>query len=513
MYYIIVYIYRIGILNAPLENALQYLVNSQEANGSWSGPYCSRIRETLLVNFASRVVDTNTLRETSRSWLAQNRKQLGFTDVERKLNAAMLKVADSGAVDLNNPHFYTPEILRKTLLIYCLGIIKGLKVAVPDQYTDARVIFGFLRDHLHRNKHLIKGWARAELYSAYIIIGTSLGVDMRPTCRTLLKLRGKDKSSWFGSVATTAFALIALDFAGHIFKTASKEAYGQFFLDFQQPDGGWSYYPLPYWDTGLAVLVINRVENISGGLAPELHAARVKALKFLERGQNSDGGWPFFPGLESEADTTSVILMALAPGSTSAKKCLAYYRRLQFRSGEFKGLWPVWRKSEQPSSEVVAHIAKALQLQNRGDLSLLAQEWLAGRIARNDWQADWGRNAPYGIAALVWALAEKSLDALKPLEVYLLENQNRDGGWGALSGQSSNASATANAVIALQELRKAGSGSQTLVRGISRGKDYLEKTQLANGTWPRVTEVLGPRPFHYSDDCSTHTFVLLSLLN
>jgi prenyltransferase beta subunit len=233
-----------------------------------------------------------------------------------------------------------------------------------------------------------------------------------------------------------------------------------------------------------------------------------KALSYIKRHQNPDGGWGFNTKLESEADTSSIILFAIRKSKLLDEKndAINYFKTLQFKDTKFKGLWPVWRKTERPSPEVVGHIIKALMV-NKSDIDVsLAQKWLQEKILYKDWKAHWGRNAPYSIYAIIEALGVK--DTKNKLVKYLLTNQNKDGGWGAHEEEKSNVSATANAVMALKILPR----TAQILKKIQKGLQYLIDNQQDNGTWTRVTEVIGPRPFTYADDASTHNFVMQALL-
>jgi Squalene-hopene cyclase C-terminal domain len=63
---------------------------------------------------------------------------------------------------------------------------------------------------------------------------------------------------------------------------------------------------------------------------------------------------------------------------------------------------------------------------------------------------------------------------------YLLEAQNEDGGWGFSQGLESRVEPTSWALIALNEVSAGASGDQS----ISRGYSFLDRAQLADGSWP-----------------------------
>jgi hypothetical protein len=70
---------------------------------------------------------------------------------------------------------------------------------------------------------------------------------------------------------------------------------------------------------------------------------------------------------------------------------------------------------------------------------------------------------------------------------YLLETQNRDGGWGFSQGLESRVEPTSWGLLALSEISAGTAGSQAM----SRGYSFLERVQLTNGSWPSVSGQAG----------------------
>ena len=64
----------------------------------------------------------------------------------------------------------------------------------------------------------------------------------------------------------------------------------------------------------------------------------------------------------------------------------------------------------------------------------------------------------------------------------ILNGQNQDGGWGFLSGKSSNTECTSLCLLALDSL-----GTKQPVGSIKRGLDWLLQRQRADGSWPLPT--------------------------
>ncbi|MBL8015005.1 MAG: hypothetical protein JNK26_02355 [Candidatus Doudnabacteria bacterium] len=479
-------------LQQTIHRGYQYLIDSQKRDGSWNGPLSSRIRETLLVNEVSRLYGWEELQQYSSVWLESNR-DLGDSDTEKLLNRAMLSIYKQAPLELIHPDLYDKVIVRKTLLIYCLALINNIQVEVPDPYTSPLNIFQFISMYLQKLQGQIKGWALAEMLCFKVIIGKHINIDVKNEVAQLLELK-TGKGNWLQNPATTAMSLIALQVAG---KKIAPKPFEKYFARIQQQDGGWSYCAIPLWDTGLSL------ESLY--LADKNDKTIPKALDYIESHQNPDGGWGFDEGLESEADTSSILLYALRNSGRKAmlKKAVNYYKKLQFKDGEFAGLWPVWRQSEAPSLEVVSHIVSALQGCKADIDCTKALTWIAKQVESGNWKADWGRNLPYAINSITQATRKDFPELIK----YLNDSQNSDGGWGATKGEKSNASATANAIMTFKWLNKA-----KYAKEIEDGTQYLCSTQAESGTWPRVKEVIGPRPFVYADDSSTHNFVIQALL-
>jgi Squalene-hopene cyclase C-terminal domain len=66
---------------------------------------------------------------------------------------------------------------------------------------------------------------------------------------------------------------------------------------------------------------------------------------------------------------------------------------------------------------------------------------------------------------------------------YILEAQNKDGGWGFSKGLDSRVEPTSWALLALTVICTGGSCAES----ISRGYKFLERTQLADGSWPSAS--------------------------
>jgi hypothetical protein len=98
----------------------------------------------------------------------------------------------------------------------------------------------------------------------------------------------------------------------------------------------------------------------------------------------------------------------------------------------------------------------------------------------------------------------------------LARGQGTDGGWGPYTTVSAEVFDTALVVLALIELQKDAAlaaptySADTLSRAIARGRDYLLKAQLTDGSWPETTRPSNQES--YAQRISTTGWALLALM-
>ncbi|HEX2924491.1 MAG TPA: squalene--hopene cyclase [Chloroflexota bacterium] len=174
-------------------------------------------------------------------------------------------------------------------------------------------------------------------------------------------------------------------------------------------------------------------------------------------------------------------------------------------------------------ADVTAHAVELLAEWGDWKLALKrAQDYLlAAQKADGAWYGRWGVNYVYGTAMVLEALGALGGEARRPqverAVSWLISRQNADGGWGEScqsyadgtcrgKGQST-ASQTAWAVLGLIGVGEAGS------RAVSRGIDYLVRTQLADGSWGEelYTGTGFPRAFYLRYDLYRVYFPLMAL--
>ncbi len=170
-----------------------------------------------------------------------------------------------------------------------------------------------------------------------VLAQTALG---QPPGRALARLRALERPS--GAVGAlvngTAWSVIAYRAAGVPVKAKTV----RWLLARQTPRGGWGWSArnVDSNDTA-AVVEALRAVNLRG---PAIR----RALKFLLRYRNGDGGFELTLGRGSDAQSTAWVVQAfVAAGRPPPRGSLAYLRRLQSSDGSFRysrryAATPVW---------------------------------------------------------------------------------------------------------------------------------------------------------------------------
>ena len=126
-------------------------------------------------------------------------------------------------------------------------------------------------------------------------------------------------------------------------------------------------------------------------------------------------------------------------------------------------------------------------------------------------------NVPDAVAVILGlANAPEERDRHRLALVLLKRAQGRDGGWGAYATTASEPFDTAIALLALTELKKrplpdpAVYSTSELHAAFDRGRDFLTRAQLEDGSWPETTRPA--RQESYAQRISTTAWAVLALM-
>ncbi len=259
------------------------------------------------------------------------------------------------------------------------------------------------------------------------------------------------------------------------------------------------------------------------GRGPEVRTALDDTLRWLAEPRR----WETNGGGEGGADdkrlariqfahaTTTAFAAALVP-KASVDSAAAIVAADQQPDGS-------WRLDSSDSIGSPATYGTALAtVFARRTLMASGQPAFADRIARaGAWLARVEAHNVPDAAAIVFAF-NGTPDAPAPdnwrAAVELLrKGQGRDGGWGAYVTSPAEPFDTALAILALRQLTtrparaEPSFTSATLADAIAKGRDYLVREQLADGSWNETTRPAGQTS--YAQRISTTGWALLALLD
>lgn len=487
-------------LEAALARAVTRCLRTQDARGAWYVLPDARVFETALVGLAlSRAGGAEREVEDARravSALTPQGHHPVPAAVERGLRDLFLR-RTGAPVDLSDPSFRSDVFSSRARLMQAVALHQGGAVNSP--WTEAQLRADVAAAWARCHAAQLKQWSKVELAAMQVLLQARHG-DQRAVGEAAACLPGLQSSngSFFDNVVSTAMALLALSVA--LPGSDCWRRCRQYLLDSRQADGTWRFCASDVWDTTLMLRAYRGVEQFDRGCAEA-------AVRFLQRGQNEDGGWAFLSGLESDSDTTASALLALegrADCQGALERALRYLAQRQLEDG----LWRTWHfKGDPPTPDVVAHIVAALEVHRAHHAIPVvpAMRWLAGLFSDGGWQAGWYRGQPYAVLEIGRALPVSS--AVRRAAVgALAERQNADGGFGHEPGEPSFAGPTGLALAAMTAPAPTADprAAKALAFLLDRERD---------GAWPGCPEMYGPRPLLSHFQTHTQAFVGFGLVS
>jgi squalene-hopene/tetraprenyl-beta-curcumene cyclase len=409
-----------GKLDGLTARAVKHCMETQKTDGSWVTDPDPRITETALGCLALvRSHRSGAMRsvERARRWLASEEPQSHdpvATALEKALKAMALQ-QPLPALDVRSPH---PSRARLMHALAAAEVDGSSRDAGQLDEWCAEVEQAW--EEMHRTN--LKRWTQVEILAPRAILNHRRGDGARAADSIAELIPHQDAAGSFQqNPISTALAFIALEAAspGSPARTSTE----RHLIDTQKPDGTWRFCSSDVWDTTLMVRSASGLDGFDTRSLP-------KALGFLVSTQNADGGWGFRSGAESDNDTTSSALLALARG-VAPKECiasaLAYLSRMQTQ----EGLWRTWQYHRYPPvDDVVAHVVSALKkFSGMHRISLdAATRWLVERGRKEtQWAADWYYGMPYAVAEVAAAVDDTNALARAGRNVIRLQTATEDG--------------------------------------------------------------------------------------
>ena len=200
--------------------------------------------------------------------------------------------------------------------------------------------------------------------------------------------------------------------------------------------------------------------------------------------------------IPGDADTTSYVLVGLSAENYPPDEGTDAQARILLRQQLASGAWHVtaYRPPiESTDIEVTAVSIRALQVYGIKSLRARSERAISGATA-------WLRSAQptlteeraFQLLGLSWTGSVRA--ALQKAGRALIAEQRPDGGWAQIPSLPSDAYATGQALVALEQSRVLTASDPIYKRGV----DFLLKTQLADGSWHVKSRALPIQPYFES---------------
>jgi squalene cyclase len=201
-------------------------------------------------------------------------------------------------------------------------------------------------------------------------------------------------------------------------------------------------------------------------------------------------------GIPGDSDTMSYILVGLATEHYPADAATDAMARFLKNHQRQDGSWIILAHRppiESSDIEVTSNSMRAMQLYapagQRAEYEraiALASDWLAKAQPRTN------EDRAFQLLGLAWARRDRG--SIRAAAKALAAGQRSDGGWAQIPSLPSDAYATGQALVALQESGAMSSSDPVYKRGVQ----YLLNTQLADGSWFVKTRAMRIQPFFES---------------
>ncbi|MFF6886113.1 prenyltransferase/squalene oxidase repeat-containing protein [Streptomyces sp. NPDC012421] len=488
-----------ALARTVLDRAVRHAVRSQQPDGSWSSLPDARVLETaavtvLLAPSPLRLPDGVLERARRRlPSLPRQRHDTSVTAAEEWLVG--LALGDRRLPPLPAGGAGTTPSGRE-LLYMLLAVAAGLPGARPEALAaTARSTLAAL------DGQPVKPWQRVMLLAGEVVGASRSGGPVPAGSAEVLAGAVRESgAAWLMPVVAAAAHLALAHLPGGV-------PHGERLLaglaHAQEADGTWRFMPFDVWDTALMVRSLRGARSFD-------RCALDPAVAFLSTAQNPDGGWGAHRGLDSDADTTGTVLLALADGHAAAARVATAARvAAAARAVEWArawqqpdGLWRTWLSADDTvrAQDVVAHLVAGLAAHDADVDTTRAREWLTACQGEGGWRSQWYSPPAYATAEIGAALGPDH-PATRAAAVGLAAAQHPDGGWPAHPGGDSSPAATGPALSALS--RVPGACPPDVLH---RAVGYLAATQDEAGTWPGTPVMAGPRPFLVHYPTHTHAF-------
>lgn len=308
-----------------LSSAVEYARATQDPRGAWEVEPDARGFDTAVVAYAvistgdreADVAATRALRHVREIPVQRHDRLAQLLDE----SVRSILLAPRAMLDLSNPAYFTGIHRRKMLLLYALARHAGVDVRAP--WPDT-IFINQLQSWFGRlESAALKSWGKADLLAMRCLLAPNSDGEHAMSALSVLESLQSPDGSFCHNPISTALALLAFTRCAPDAK-ACRRALARL-LSSQHRDGSWRFCTSDNWDTSLTLRAFSGHARFEAELAPA-------ALHYLARSQNSDGGSGFRAGVDSDNDTSSCVLLALAAYGLAddvlGRCTLAYLRSL-----------------------------------------------------------------------------------------------------------------------------------------------------------------------------------------